>query len=60
MIGTVFKIHEAFVGMVVSILAGGILLNVFKDEMPIGTPKTYAAFLGGALSIALLFMIVKG
>lgn len=59
-IGAVFKVHEVIVGIAVSILSGGILLNVFKDELKESTFKNYTAFLGGALVIALLVMLVKG
>lgn len=58
--GILFEVHEVIVAIAVSLLAGGILLNVFKDELRIGTIKNYAAFLGGAVAIALLFMLVKG
>lgn len=60
LIGVLFKVPEVIVAIAVSLLAGGILLNVFKDELQIGTIKNYATFLGGALAIALLFMLVKG
>lgn len=51
-IGMVLKVHEVVVAVAVSFLAGGILLNVFKDELKEGTLKNYMAFLAGAILIA--------
>lgn len=59
LIGVIFKVHEVIVGIAVSVLAGGILLNVFKDELKEGNLKTYLAFLGGAAVIAFLYMLVN-
>lgn len=55
-----FEVHEVIIAIAVSLPAGGILLNVFKDDLQVGTVKNYMAFLGGAVVIALLFMPVKG
>lgn len=59
LIGVIFKVHEVIVGIAVSVLAGGILLNVFKDELKEGNLKNYLAFLSGAVVIAVLYMLVN-
>lgn len=59
LIGVIFKVHEVIVGIAVSVLSGGILLNVFKEELKEGNLKNYLAFLGGAVVIAFLYMLVN-
>ncbi|MFD1032506.1 hypothetical protein [Metaplanococcus flavidus] len=59
LIAVLFTVHEVIVAISVSLLAGGILVNVFKDELRVGSIKNYTAFLGGAAVIAVLFMLVK-
>lgn len=58
LVGVILKVHEVIVGIAVSLLVGGILLNVFKDELKEGNLKNYLAFLGGAIVIAVLYMLV--
>lgn len=55
-VGMLLKVHEVIVGISVSFLAGGILLNVFKDELKESTFKNYLAFLAGAVIIAVLVL----
>lgn len=59
LVATLFTVHEVIVAISVSLLAGGILLNVFKDELRVGSIKNYTAFLGGVVAIALLLMLIK-
>lgn len=59
LIGVILKVHEVAVGIAVSFLVGGILLNVFKDELKQGGSKNYLAFLSGAGVILALFIVVR-
>lgn len=59
LIGITLKVHEVAVSIAVSLLAGGIIFNVFKDELKEGTFKNYFAFLGGALTIAALVTLFR-
>lgn len=59
LIGVVLKVHEVIVGIAVSLLIGGILFNVFKDELKEGSFKNYLAFLVGSVVIGVLYVFVK-
>lgn len=58
LVGIIFQLHEVIVGIAVAFLAGGIILNVFKDELPEGKSSNYSAFALGALTITFLLMLI--
>jgi hypothetical protein len=44
----VVRIHEAAVTLLVALLAGGVILNVLKEELPQHRESRFSAFLAGA------------
>lgn len=56
--GILISVHEVVVGIAVSVLAGGIIMNVFKDEIPESKSSNYNAFAIGALTVVILLLLV--
>lgn len=57
-IGVLTEIHTDLVAYLVALLAGGIILNVMKEELPEDSESNFLAFLGGVIGFTLLFMLV--
>lgn len=56
--GTTVELSEAAVGAVVAFLAGGIVLNVLKEEVPSERESRFLPLLGGAAAYAALLLVV--
>lgn len=56
LIGQLTEIHEAVTASIVAFLAGGILLNTFKEELPEERESRYWAFAAGAFGYAALLL----
>ena len=56
--GVAFELPTWVLSIAISLLAGGIIFNVFKEELKESTFKNYFAFVGGALVIATLVMFL--
>lgn len=53
----VFEVPEPAIGLVVAFLAGGIVLNVLKEELPEDRSSHFGAFAGGAAGFAALLLL---
>lgn len=56
MIGITTKFSDTPVDMLASLLAGGIILNVLKEELPEERKSSFVAFLSGAALYAMLLL----
>ena len=56
--GTSLHLNEAFVAMVWAFLAGSILLNILKKELPEAKKTCFWSFLGGASLYAVLILLI--
>ncbi|WP_153555577.1 ZIP family transporter [Roseimaritima sediminicola] len=56
LVGIATEIHEAITASVIAFLAGGILLNTFKEELPEERESRFWAFSLGALGYALILL----
>ncbi|WP_420456881.1 hypothetical protein [Rubrivirga sp.] len=57
-VGVVTEVHEAVVAGLVSFLAGGVVLNTLKEELPEDRASRFAPFAFGAIGYALLLAAV--
>jgi hypothetical protein len=57
-IGAAVEVHEAAVGMLFGFLAGGVVLNVLKEELPEERQSNFFAFAAGAAGYTLLLLTV--
>ncbi|MBD2199552.1 MULTISPECIES: hypothetical protein [Calothrix] len=55
-IGTVTAIHQAAIAVLFAFLAGGIVLNVLKEELPEERESRFWAFAVGTISYAILLL----
>lgn len=53
-----FELAEPTLGLVVAFLAGGIVLNVLKEELPEERSSNFGAFAGAATSFTALLLLV--
>lgn len=58
LIGALAEIPEAALALIVAFLAGGIILNVFKEELPSERQARFFPFLAGAAAYAVLLQAV--
>lgn len=58
MLGRVVELPELATSMLVAVLAGGVILNVLKEELPEERQSRFSAFLFGALAYAGLLLAV--
>ncbi|AQQ53477.1 hypothetical protein [Planococcus lenghuensis] len=58
LIGVIFQLPEYVAAIAISFLAGGLLLNTFKEEIHESKSSNFWAFTAGALLISLLHMVV--
>lgn len=56
LVGLVLHVHEAAVTLLVALLAGGVILNVLKEELPERRASRFDAFLGGAVVYGALLL----
>lgn len=55
-IGLAGEIHEAALAVLLAFLAGGVMLNVLKEELPEERDSRFWAFLVGAAAYAALLL----
>ena len=58
LIGTTYMLNEASIAILWAFVAGGLILNVIKDELPQHRETSLAAFLTGMSGYAALLVIV--
>lgn len=59
LLGIVTSLHELFIAALFAFLAGGVILNVMKEELPAERKSNFTAFLVGAASYTLLLIGFK-
>ena len=57
-IGAITVLHELIVSILVALLAGGIILNVLKEELPDDQESSYISFITGLAGFSILMMLV--
>ncbi|ANC79297.1 hypothetical protein ABE65_005760 [Fictibacillus phosphorivorans] len=57
-IGAITVVHELIVSILVALLAGGIILNVLKEELPDDQESSFIAFITGLAGFSVLMMLV--
>ncbi|MBA2529778.1 MAG: hypothetical protein H0V19_07450 [Euzebyales bacterium] len=55
-VGAATEISEAFLGLLLAFLAGGVILNVLKEELPAERESRFSAFLAGAAGYTLVLL----
>ena len=56
--GFVFRVHEAVIAILFAFLAGGVVMNTMKDELPLDGSGNAPAFTLGAAGYAALLLLV--
>lgn len=56
--GVVTEIHPYILSYLVALLAGGIILNVMKEELPEERESSYPAFFGGVFGYTVLLLLI--
>lgn len=56
--GLAFQVHEAVLAVLFAFLAGGVVMNTMKDELPLDGSGNYPAFTLGALGYAALLLLL--
>lgn len=56
--GILFEVEEAFIAVLVAFLAGGVILNVIKEELPKERESRWWAFVVGAISYTSILLLV--
>lgn len=57
-IGAVTHVHEAAIGTLLAFIAGGLILNVLKEELPEERESSLTAFVAGAAVYSLLLLAI--
>ena len=57
-VGAVTEVTEAFLGLLLALLAGGVILNVMKEELPAERESRFTAFLTGAAVYTVVLLAV--
>lgn len=55
-VGAATEVSEAFLGLLLAFLAGGLILNVMKEELPAERESRFSAFLVGAAGYTLVLL----
>jgi hypothetical protein len=58
-IGLIAEVHEVVISVLFSILAGGIILNVLKEELPEDRESRFSAFAAGAVLYSIVLLLVQ-
>ncbi|HWG55666.1 MAG TPA: hypothetical protein VNT58_04000, partial [Gaiellaceae bacterium] len=58
-VGAVVQLHEAVLGLLLSFVAGGVVLNVLKEELPAERKSRFLPFAGAAAAYAALLLLVE-
>lgn len=56
--GAFLEVNEFFISFILAFLAGGIILNILKEELPEERRSSFGAFLTGIIGYTLLLLIV--
>ncbi len=56
LIGLVTRVSEAVLAAVLAVIAGGVILNVMKEELPTQAESRFPPFLAGAVGYAVLLL----
>ena len=56
--GALFRVHEAVLAILFAFLAGGVVMNTMKDELPLDGSGNAPAFTLGAVGYAALLLVV--
>jgi len=56
--GVVFRVHEALLAVLFAFLAGGVVMNTMKDEVPLDGSGNFPAFALGAAGYAALLLLL--
>ncbi|USK42266.1 hypothetical protein [Cytobacillus oceanisediminis] len=56
--GTLYKVDELVISFIVAFLAGGIVLNVLKEELPEEKQSRFSAFVLGLTGYTLLLVLI--
>lgn len=56
--GTALHVHEAVLALLFAFLAGGVVMNTMKDEIPLDGSGNFPAFAAGAVGYAALLLLL--
>lgn len=57
-IGVVTEVNELIISLLIALLAGGIILNVLKEELPEERESSFSAFCIGVVSYSILLLLL--
>lgn len=57
-IGVFVEVHEWMISVLIALLAGGVILNVLKEELPEERESSLLAFCGGLISYSILLLLL--
>lgn len=57
-VGAVTEVHRAVIGALVGFVAGGVVMNVMKEELPEERRSSFPAFAAGAVGYTLLLLAI--
>lgn len=58
MIGVFFELNEFIISFLVAFIAGGVVLNVLKEELPEERESSFAAFFTGLIAYSALLLLM--
>lgn len=58
LVGALMEVNEFIVSFLIAFLAGGIILNILKEELPEESQSSFTAFLIGIIGYTLLLLLV--
>jgi len=56
--GLFTEIPAAAVALVVAFIAGGVIINVFKHELPVDKPHSFGAFAFGSITYTFILLFI--
>ena len=56
--GALFRVHEAMLAILFAFLAGGVVMNTMKDEIPLDGSGNFPAIAAGAVAYAALLLAI--
>lgn len=57
-VGLFWQIPEAALSLILAFLAGGIMMNVFRHEIPADNPSNYSSFIFGAFTYTCILLAI--
>lgn len=57
-IGAITEVNELLISFLVALLAGGVILNVLKEELPEERESSFLAFCSGAILYSILLLLL--